>query len=172
MAQDIAAKNVDQPDNAIIITARMWENMQMENAHLKRRLAALEHATGVLRFESDLYDTEEIQERLAEHDFKDVYREIEERVFGTAEDKAVMIYEHLRTEQKKLPRLQVFLLKTKNVKDLFGTKSGDSAIKWMQETAKMYVGKVVLRKVNNGPHGTWEMYLTADEKNSVYTDRT
>jgi hypothetical protein len=168
-----ASVKTDSQNEMILITASMWENLQMDLAKLRRELNALEHASGVLRYDADIVDYEHGEDKklLAEHGFKDVYKEIEERVFGSTEEKPIRIYEYMKEEQKKLPDKRVFLLTTKHVKNLFGTESGTSAIDWMENTSKMYVGKVIKMKENTGPHGRWIMFLTDDEIRNIRGER-
>ena len=165
MTSETAAKSMSNHGEMILVTAEMWENLQLSIAEMRRELAAIKHASGIKRYDPEIVDYEhgEEKELLAEHGFKDVYKEIEERVFGSTEEKPIQIYEYMKEEQKKLPLNQVFVLTVNHVKKLCGTGSRTSAISWMTNTSKMYPGKAIKMKENTGPNGKWIMILSNDE---------
>lgn len=162
MKQKSETRWEDQP---IIITNGMWDSMLNEIALLKQERTAFLHATGVQRFDPGYYDLEagEDKEILARFGYTDVYGETNEAALNMSKEKGELIFEHLIEEQKKCPKNQIFLLKTKHVCDLFGIKSRSTAIDWMEQTQKMFFGRVVLQLMKGGKSGYWAMMLTADE---------
>jgi hypothetical protein len=154
-------------DRPITITAGMWEELQTQNDRLRREIAAILHATGVKRFDPDLFDYEsgEDKKRLAEYEFTDVYALQEEA--NMTKEKADVIFEYMIEQQKLCFGLQVFLLKTKHVCEIFGTSRRETAIKYMEQTEKIYRGRVIRQHNKGGPKGYWSMALTNDEISKI-----
>lgn len=152
-------------DKTIVVTAGMWDDVLLEIAHLKKERDAILHATGVKRFDPEIYNLEKGEDReiLNHYGYTDVFSEAEEKSSMMTKEKADLIYEHMIEQQKLCPPNQFFVLKTKDVLDLFGTKNKSRAIDWMEKTAKMYPGRVIRQKVKGGPNGYWIMTLSASE---------
>ena len=166
MTSEIKQKSeISHDDRPIIITYGMWDDLHREIALLKQERVAFLHATGVQRFDPDFYDLEAGEDKviLAKFGYTDVYGKMNEETLNMAKEKGELIFEYMIEEQKKCPKNQVFLLKTKHVCDLFGIKSRSTAINWMEQTQKMFLNRVVLKLMKGGMNGYWAMMLTADE---------